>query len=327
MKLGLLSHSLLVQQEHGAQPQLLSALAQQPNTNIISPPPLEWKRRKEWGSARRQIRHSDALFWVQTSSRPPPAIHVAAWMNSRARRSTFVLDAWKPLLWKLGLFATIERLDPCFVAYREATAELQRRFPLGKFVWLPHAADTTIFYPRREEKSVFCFWMGRRYDPLHKALLAYCDARSLRYVYSNDHFFSDEDLGRIASSAQYFVATPSDLDNPLRTGGFSPLVMRYLEGLAAGTRLLGVLPRSGEYEALLPTDAICQVAPDGSDLVDRLDEDRGNPEAQCAVDAAGAFVRKYHSWQWRTEQIIKYVEEGASLEFPAMQVLPPDRRC
>jgi hypothetical protein len=114
--------------------------------------------------------------------------------------------------------------------------------------------------------------------------------------------------------------------------------MRYLEGLAAGTRLLGVLPRSGEYEALLPTDAICQVAPDGSDLAERLQEDGGNPNAQRAVDAAGAFVRKYHSWQWRTEQIINYLANGTAINIPIMQaspplcrlpltVLPPDRRC
>jgi len=74
------------------------------------------------------------------------------------------------------------------------------------------------------------------------------------------------------------------LDNTRRTGGFSPLVMRYFEGLAAGTRLLVVLPRSGEYEAL-PTDAFCQVSPDGSDLAQRLDEDRSNPNNQRAVDA------------------------------------------
>jgi hypothetical protein len=322
MEIGLLSNSLLIAREHGAPPQLLSALASQPNANIVSPPPLEWERRKEWGAAWRQIKDCEALFWVQTSARPPHAIHVAAWMNLRARRSIFVLDAWKPSLWKLGLVTTIERFNPCFVPYREATTELQRRFPLGKFVWLPFAADTRIFYPRREDKSVFCFWMGRRHEPVHQALLAYCDARGLRYLYSNDLRYSDEDLGRVASSAQYFVVTPPDLDNPQRTGGFSPLVMRYLEGLAAGTRLLGVLPRSGEYEALLPTDAICQVAPDGSDLAERLNEDRGNPNAQCAVDAAGALVRKHHSWQCRAEQIVTHLANGSAIDIPVMQAVP-----
>jgi len=47
--------------------------------------------------------------------------------------------------------------------------------------------------------------------------------------------------------------------------------MRYLEGIAAETRLLGVVPRSGEFDELLPRDAILEVAPDGSDLAERLD--------------------------------------------------------
>ena len=232
-------------------------------------------------------------------ARPNGPIHVASYLNLRARRSNFVLDAWKPPLTKIGLAATVERLDPCFIAYREAKDELKRRFPLAKFVWLPFGAHTDIFYPRKEEKSIFAFWMGRRHEPLHQALLAYCEARGLRYVYSKNGGLSTEELGRLTSSAQYFVVTPPDLDNPRRTGGFSPLVMRYFEGLSAGTRLLGVLPRSGEYEAILPRDAFCEVAPDGSDLAQRLDEDRSNPDAQRAVDAAGAFVREHHSWRRR----------------------------
>ena len=223
------------------------------------------------------------------------------------------------MLTKIGLVATVERLDPCFIAYREATDELKQRFPLAKFVWLPFGAHTDIFYPRREEKSIFAFWMGRRHEPLHRALLAYCEARGLRYVYSKDGGLSTEELGRLTSSAQYFVVTPPDLDNPKRTGGFSPLVMRYFEGLSAGTRLLGVLPRSGEYEAILPKDAFCEVAPDGSDLAQRLDEDRSNPNTQRAVDAAGAFVREHHSWRRRAEQVFDHLANGAAIEFPLMQ--------
>jgi hypothetical protein len=154
---------------------------------------------------------------------------------------------------------------------------------------------------------------------LHQALLAYCEARGLRYVYSKDGGLTAEEVGRLTASAQYFVATPPDLDQPERTGGFSPLVMRYFEGLAAGTRLLGVLPRSGEYEAVLPTDAFCQVSPDGSDLAKRLDDDRGNPNNQRAVDAAGAFVREHHSWRRRAEQVFNHLANGDAIEFPLTQ--------
>ncbi len=321
MELGLLSNSLLNPYVSWTtlSPPLFSALAQKPGVRTISPPPLAWEWRREWAEVRSKAKECDSLFWIQPSARTDTAIHAASYLNFRARRSIYVLDAWKRSLTKIGLVATVERLNPCFVAYREATDELSRSFPRTKFVWLPFGADTDTFYPRQEEKSVFAFWMGRRHDPLHRALLAYCEARGLPYVYSNDGRFTTEELGRLTSRSQYFVATPPDLDNPGRTGGFSPLVMRYFEGLAAGTRLLGVLPRSGEYESILPTDAFCQVSPDGSDLAQRLDEDRSNPDTQGAVNAAGEFVREHHSWRLRGEQVFAYLANGKAIDIRSKQ--------
>ena len=324
MELGLLSNALLNPSVNWTTllPPLFSGLAGQPGVRTVAPPPLAWERRREWGGVRSQLKACDALFWVQLSSRPSGAIHFASYVNLRARRSNLVVDAWKSSLTKIGIAATIERLDPCFVAFREATEELQRRFPLARFVWLPFGADTDTFYPRKEGKPIFAFSMGRRHEPLHQALLAYCDARRLRYVHSNGGGLSTDELGRLTSSAQYFLATPPDLDNPKRTGGLSPLVMRYFEGLAAGTRLLGVLPRSGEYEALLPTDAFCRVSPDGLDLAERLDEDRSNPNNQQAVDAACAFVREHHSWRRRAEQIFNHLANGAAIDLSLLQKEP-----
>ena len=321
MELGLLSNSSTNPSVYWTTllPPLFSGLTQRPGVRTISPPPLAWERRGEWRTVRSEIKACDTLFRVQLGSRPTGAIHLASYLNVRARRSTFVLDAWKPSLSKIGIAATLERLDPCFVAYSQAKTELQRRFPLAKFVWLPLGAHTDIFYPRKERKSIFAFWMGRRHEPLHRALLAYCDARGLSYVYSKDGGLSTEELGRLTSSAQYFVATPPDLDNTGRTGGFSPMVMRYFEGLAAGTRLLGVLPRSGEFELILSADAFCQVSPDGSDLAKRLDEDRSNPNNQRAVDAVSEFVREHHSWRRRGEQVFDHLANGAAIDIRSMQ--------
>jgi Glycosyl transferases group 1 len=321
MELGLISNSALNPSVYWTTllPPLFSGLADQPGVRTIAPPPLAWEQRSEWSRIRSQVKGCDALFWIQLAARPNGPIHLASYLNLGARRSNFVLDAWKPSLTKIGLAATIERLDPCFIAYREAVDELKTRFPLAKFVWLPFGAHTDVFYPRKAEKSIFAFWLGRRYEPLHQALLAYCEARGLRYVYPQGEGLTTEEVGRLTSSAQYYVATPPDLNDANRTGGFSPLVMRYFEGLAAGTRLLGVLPRSGEYESVLPMDAFCQVAPDGSDLAERLDEDRSNPNAQLAVNAASAFVRENHSWRRRAEQVFNHLANGAAIDLPLMQ--------
>ena len=119
-----------------------------------------------------------------------------------------------------------------------------------------------------------------------------------------------DELGRTVSLSKYFVVTPPNLDDPERTGGFSPLVMRYIEGLAGGARLLGVLPRSGEYEALLPTEAICQVAPSGEDLSQRIEEDLARPERWEAVEYAREVVLEQHSWARRGEQVYQRLREG-----------------
>jgi hypothetical protein len=95
--------------------------------------------------------------------------------------------------------------------------------------------------------------------------------------------------------------------------------MRYLEGLSAGARLLGVLPKSGEYEALLPLNAILQVAPDGSDLAAKLDADQDDPGARAAVERARVMVREKHSWTRRAEQIFKRLETGEATGFSAVR--------
>ena len=209
----------------------------------------------------------------------------------------------------------MQRLDPCFVAYREACEELELRFPQGRFEWLPIGVDTDYFKPNFGERDVFAYWMGRRFEPLHNALERYCADRGLDYRYTRDGEAPKlGESGQLAGRARYFVVTPPDLENPVRTGGFSPLAMRYLEGLSAGARLIGVLPRSGEYEFLLPRDAILEVSPDGSDLVQKLDADVANGGASVAVERACDLVRSHHSWACRAEQIYARLSTGCPLE-------------
>jgi len=65
--------------------------------------------------------------------------------------------------------------------------------------------------------------------------------------------------------------------------------------------------------------SFCQVSPDGSDLAQRLDEDRSNPNNQRAVDAAGEFVREHHSWRRRAEQVFNHLANGAAIDIRSMQ--------
>ncbi len=298
-------------------PPLLKVLAARENARLIAPPPLAWDRGREWRAVLRNLGSLDTLFWMQEGSRPEVPIHIASLLCRRATRSAFVVDPWKYLLTKIGTLAVFQRLDPCFVSMREGWEELKIRFPCGRFEWLPFGVDTNVFDSVPGERPIFAYWMGRRYEPLHQAMLAYCTDRGLRYQYTRrgGEFPNPRDLGGLVGRSQYFLVTPPNLADPARTGGFSPFVMRYLEGLAAGARLLGVLPRSGEYELLLPRDAILVVEPDGSDLTEKLDADRANPEGRAAVERARILVREHHSWAKRAEQIYDRLSTGKAIEF------------
>lgn len=303
-------------------PPLLHPLSNLKGTSLVAPPPFGGNAR-DWVATFKAVSRADTLFWMQASSRPELPLLFASIAAPRARRSAFVVDAWRGGLTKIGALAIAQRLDPCFVAFREGYDELSRRFPKGNFEWLPFGCDPEVFKPGSGERDVFAYWMGRKYEPLHQAMLHYCEQRGLTYRYTQEpgEFKDPVDLGKLVGRCRYFLVTPPDLDNPIKTGGFSPFVMRYLEGLSAGARLLGVLPRSGEYDALLPRDAILEVAPDGSDLAQKLDADQNDHAAADSVKRACALVRKHHSWSRRAEQIYNRLVTGERIK-----VSPPDIR-
>jgi hypothetical protein len=290
-------------------PPLLKPLAANQEARLIVPPHLRLGNFREWRSVLRDTHAADTLFWMQSASRPENPIHLAALLRGRVRRSAFVVDAWKHLLGKIGSLAVLQRLDPCFVAFREGCDELRRRFPSGRFEWLPFGVDTDVFDSAPGERTVFAYWMGRRYEPLHQAMIRYCADRGLDYRYTRrgGEFPDPAELGRMVGRSRYFLVAPPDLGDPARTGGFSPFVMRYLEGLSAGARLL----------ALLPLDAILQVAPDGSDLAVKLDADQQNDKGRAAVERARILVRQQHSWAKRAEQIFRRLNTGEATGFQA----------
>jgi hypothetical protein len=317
MRLGVLSNQQLNPWVNWSTlgPPLLKPLAMNGNAQLIAPPPA-FTNLSEWRNVFRRVRSTDTLFWMQGSSRPELPVLIASILGGGVRRSAYVIDAWKYLIPKIGLVAVLQHLDPCFVAFREGCEELKQRFPRGRFEWLPFGVDSEVFDSGVGERPIFAFSMGRRYEPLHQAMISYCAERGLEYRYAQGGRISDpSELGKLVGRSQYFLVAPPDLADPARTGGYSPFVMRYLEGLAAGARLLGVLPRSGEYEVLLPRDAILEVAPNGSDLAAKLDADRKDPGVRSAVERARLFVREHHSWAKRADQIYERLCTGTALGF------------
>jgi hypothetical protein len=273
-------------------PPMEERLSSREDSTVVRPPALRRPTFRRdlpaWLSAIRTLRRSEAVFWLQMSSKPELPLWPLLYTSPGARRSAWVIDSWRPQLRKIGVLAEIQRLSPLFVGMQQARDVLVREQPRLDVRWLPYAANAQIFREQGLDRDVFVYWMGRRSRDLDRAIAKYCTDRGLEY---RTDAATGEQLGRLAARSKYFVVTPPDVTSVDRTGGFSPLGFRYFEGLAAGARLLGVLPRSGEYEQLLPVDAVAQVAADGHALETRVNRGVSDARGADAQSHAGQPLR------------------------------------
>ena len=290
-------------------PPLENALASLPNATLVVAPPFRRPTLRAnmpaWLSAIRTVRKADAVFWIQLHLRPPGPVWALAHARAGTRRAAYATDIFPNVFADLPRYARMQRLSFCFVDYRIPALALAQANSGIRFEWLPSGFSAQVFRDQGLERDVYAFWMGRRHAPLHEALVAHCKDRGLDYEYLEPpgRPIPLDELSRLSSRARYFLALPPDIEDPVRTGGTSPLTSRYLEGVGAGCRLLGMRPRSGEFELLLPDDAIVECAPDGSDLSVVLDEADSDPGFEAKSADTCAFAHREHTWERRAEDV------------------------
>ncbi len=290
-------------------PPLENALAAHDDATLVAAPPFRRPTirpdQPAWLSAIRTLRKADAVFWIQLHLRPPAPVWALAYTKPRARRTAFVVDSYPHYHFKLILYAKAQRLAHCLIDYRSSVLALKATAPSQPFEWLPNAFEPSVFHDRGLERDIYALWVGRRYEPFHESLSRFCAREGLKYEFLEPpgRPISLDELSRLAARARYFVTLPPDLQDPIRTGGASPLTMRYLEGAGAGCRLLGLRPRSGEFELFLPPDAIVECSPDGSDLESKLVLADADPEFAAKAEASRDRAQSSHTWQIRAASI------------------------
>lgn len=310
MKLGLLSNENLAR---GLNWTLLSdslfpEIERIAQTERIAPPPLGFGAIGRYLALARRVRTCSAVFSLKGRSRPEPPLQLLTMMGGRKINAVFYVDPWAHSIDNIIKMDKLCGTDLAFVPYREAydalTAKAAGR---TRYVYLPFASDNTIFRDFGTERDIDILSMGRRDEQLHQALLEFTEARGLNYQYREKTGFIEDpkDLGKLASRARYFVVSPPD---STRSGGFSPIVMRYFEGLAAGCRLLGTRPGSGEFERLLPEACLLEVASDGSNLAAGFDRDQADEAAWEATRQASELVREKHGWDARAKTIVAHLQ-------------------
>ena len=290
-------------------PPLERAFGSMPECTVVAPPPFRRATfradRPAWLSMIRTMRKADAVFWVQVHLRPPTPIWGLAYAQPLAVRSTLVLDAWGQHLDNLAAVVRRLHVRRCYVVYTQSMPRLRERYPDLGFVWLPVAANDDVFRDLGKKRDIYAFWMGRRHEALHEALRRYCDERGLVYRFTQGGHdpATTEELQDIAARSRYFVATPPDVNDPGRTGGFSPVTSRYLEGPSAGARVIGVGGLESEMEYYFRDGEFIACAVDGSDLAYVLDRADADPNWEERRTVVRDRVQREHTWRVRAQQI------------------------
>lgn len=297
-------------------PPLESALADLPDATLVVPPGLRRPSLRSaapaWLNAIKTVRRADTVFWIQMHLHPGAASWGLAYARPTARRAALAIDSWEPSIQHLGRVLEAQHLTRCFLAYNQAYAALKDAFPKLPLEWMPLGVPLGVFHDLGLERDIDVYWMGRRSEGLHQALVEHCARRGLVYRYAqhpNDPPTQVE-LNELMSRARYFVVLPPTYENAARTGAFTPLTSRYLEGPAAGARLLGVIPPRVEYEWFYPPNAIVECAPDGSDIGSVLDRADADPEWEATRVRVRDHVRAQHGWENRASAIYSSLKEA-----------------
>jgi hypothetical protein len=287
-------------------PPLEDALSSLPGATLVSPPPLRRgtlnASAPAWLRAIRTVRRADVVYWNQGAHYPKLQLWALAYTHPGARRVCVAMDLSQLVLDRLRHLIRVQRIALCFIHYREAVRAIKRTSPDSPVEWLPPGFSRTVFRDRGLARDIDALWIGRRHPPLHAALLRLSDETRYRYRYSHHgrEPATSEEVSELVARTRYFVVTPP---GPERTGGFNPLSVRYLEGLGGGARLLGVLPGSGEFQDLLPMEAIVECAADGSDLAAVLAAADADPRWEQKRVAARDLVHELHGWEQRARYI------------------------
>jgi hypothetical protein len=184
--------------------------------------------------------------------------------------------------------------------------------------FLPPGVDTLLFcpYPNPPERVVDVYSIGRKSFVTHRRLLKMVDEESLFYVHdtvagnqANDSTDHRRLLANVTKRSRYFMVNPALIDRWDKRGDQIEIGNRYFEGAAAGTIMIGEIPRTPAFDKLFPwPDAVVHL-PYDSDEVDRLihdlDKDTERQEQIRRTNTINALLQ--HDWVYRWETILNAV--------------------
>ena len=171
-------------------------------------------------------------------------------------------------------------------------------------------------YPDPPDRVIDVYSIGRRCAGIHQRLLHLARDKKIFYVHDTlqntgdiemqDHRQHRDLYANVAKRSRFFMVAVAKVDLRAHTHNQIEVPFRYFEGAAAGCVLLGQSPDCNSFGEMFNwPDAVVELQPDGSDVIEVLSKLATQPETLARIsrrNAAEALLR--HDWVYRWKEIL-----------------------
>lgn len=230
-------------------------------------------------------------------------------------------DCWEPQYDRWVAFLRNAGIRRAFFTARQAAEAMAERVPGLQAEWLPEGIELGLFTPDRPltVRSIDILELGRRSERFHQVIRAHCEERGYRHLYqrsSHELVFATREAFREGMpDTKLLICFPSSLTNPERSGTVETMTLRYLEGMACKSVILGHAPR--ELIDLFGYNPVIEADPaDFTGQVDRLLRNIG--EHTNLVERNFARLHEVGTWDIRIRDLLRRLSShGIAADQPA----------
>lgn len=210
-----------------------------------------------------------------------------------------------------GFFGVLNRFDHVIVPFHHSTAALASRLtcPVS---YLPWGVDTELFcpFPHPPGRVIDICRVGNMAPETHADLVAYADATGRFYAYDTisgrfgtpSYAAHRRNFAGMLKRTKYFPAYVAKVAATEHRGNQQEFGTRYVEGVAAGTVLLGDRVANPAFETWFDwPDAVIPTPYGARDLPDLIESLEADPERVTAIrmrNVTEALRRHDHLHRW-----------------------------
>lgn len=259
------------------------------------------------------------LFFFSVAQ-PRDLLYLKSLKNWRSR-SRFAV-CWLQELWVNDIKQTgkildiLEEFDHVICPFYHTTEHLRARIstPVTYLTW---GVDTKLFcpYPSPPKRVIDVCAVGEVSPVTHGHLMDYAEETGSYYQYStirghhamSSHRSHRQNYANTLKRSRYFLSFLAKIVNTRQRGTQEEFGLRYLEGIAAGTVMLGHTVNNPSYEKYFDwPDAVIEIPFEDRDIVKRIAALEADPERVERIrsdNVVNALHRHDHLNRW--EDILK----------------------